>query len=201
MIKTLFFDIGNVILNIYPEDVVSQLTRTIGVGTSVMVSGLFGALHDDYEKGKLTDEQFFSSVMANISSEKKLTQIEFFDCWRSMLGDITETFYYAQKLSKRIPVWLASNTNQHHINIGGVRTKMGGFAGVVYSFEVGARKPDERFFNAMLKAADANASESLFVDDLMENVAIPEKMGMTVIHYRSHGQFVKDFESLKLEIS
>ena len=117
MIRTLFFDIGNVILNIYPEDVVSQLTRTIGVETSVIVSALSGAVHDDYEKGKLTDEQFFSSVMANISSEKKLTQIEFFDCWRSMLGDITETFYYAQKLSKRIPVWLASNTNQHHINI------------------------------------------------------------------------------------
>ena len=201
MIRTLFFDIGNVILNIYPEDIVSQLTRTIGVETAVMVSALSGEVHDDYEKGKLTDEQFFSSVMANISSEKKLTQIEFFDCWRSMLGDITETFYYAQKLSKRIPVWLASNANQHHINFGGVRTKMDGFAGAVYSFEVGARKPDERFFNAMLRAADANVSESLFVDDRMENVAIAEKMGMAVIHYRSHGQFVKDFESLKLEIS
>ena len=53
----------------------------------------------------------------------------------------------------------------------------------------------------MLRAADANASESLFVDDLMENVAIAKKMGMTVIHYQSHGQFVKDFESLKPEIS
>ena len=201
MIRTLFFDIGNVILNIYPEDIVSQLTRTIGVETAVMVSALFGEMHDDYEKGKLTDEQFFSSVMANISSEKKLTQTEFFDSWRSMLGEVTETFYYAQKLSKRIPVWLASNANQHHINFGGVRTKMDGFAGAVYSFEVGARKPDERFFNAMLRAADANVSESLFVDDRMENVAIAEKMGMAVIHYRSHGQFVKDFESLKLEIS
>ena len=77
---------------------------------------------------------------------------------------------------------------------------MDGFAGAVYSFEVGERKPDERFFNAMLRAANANASESLFVDDLMENVAIAEKMGMTVIHYRSHEQFVKDFESLKPEI-
>ena len=53
----------------------------------------------------------------------------------------------------------------------------------------------------MLRAADTNVSESLFVDDLMENVAIAEKMGMAVIHYRFHGQFVKDFESLKLEIS
>ena len=78
---------------------------------------------------------------------------------------------------------------------------MDGLSGAVYSFEVGARKPDERFFNAMLKVANANSSESLFVDDRMENVAIAEKMGMTVIHYRSHGQFVKDFESLKLEIS
>ena len=201
MIRTLFFDIGNVILNIYPENVLSQLTHTLGVKTAVVVSALFGEVHDDYEKGKLTDEQFFSSVMTNISFEKKLTQTEFFHYWRSMLGGVTETFHYAQKLSKRIPVWLASNTNQHHINIGGVRTKMGGFAGAVYSFEVGARKPDERFFKAMLRAADANASESLFVDDLMENVAIAEKMGMTVIHYRSHGQFEKDFESMKLEIS
>ena len=201
MIKTFFFDIGNVLLNIYSEEVVRQFTRAIGVETTVMVSALFGEMHDDYEKGGLTDEQFFSGVMANIASEKKLTQTEFFDCWRSMLGDVTETFHYAQKLSKRIPVWLASNTNQHHINHGGVRTKMDGFAGAVYSFEVGARKPDERFFNAMLKVADANVSESFFVDDSIENVTIAEKMGMTVIHYRSHGQFVKDFESLNPEIS
>ena len=201
MIRTLFFDIGNVILNIYPKNTVSQITHTIGVETAVMVSALSGGVHDDYEKGKLTDEQFFSSVMANISSKKKLTQTEFFNCWRSMLGDITETFHYTQKLSKRIPVWLASNTNHYHINFGGVRTKMDGFAGAVYSFEVGARKPDERFFNAMLRAADSNVSESVFVDDCIENVVVAEKMGMTVIHYLSHGQFVKDFENLKLEIS
>ena len=201
MIRTLFFDIGNVILNIYPGEVISQLTHTIGVETAVMVSALSGEVHDDYEKGKLTDEQFFSSVMTNISFEKKLTQTEFFDYWRSMLGKVTETFHYAQKLSKRIPVWLASNTNQHHINFGGVRTKMDGFAGAVYSFEIGERKPDERFFHAMLRAADSNVSESFFVDDCIENVVVAEKMGMTVIHYLSHGQFVKDFENLKLEIS
>ena len=201
MIKTLFFDIGNVLLNIYSEEVVRQFTRAIGVETTVMVSALFGEMHDDYEKGGLTDEQFFSGVMANIASEKELTQTEFFDCWRSMLGDVTETFHYARELSKTITVWLASNTNQHHINHGGVRNKMNGFSGAIYSFDVGARKPDECFFKAMLTAANANASESFFVDDRMENVAAAGKMGMTVIHYRSHGQFVKDFESLKLEIS
>ena len=52
MIRTLFIDIGNVILNIYPEDVVSQLTRSIGVETAVMVSALSGEVHDDYERGE-----------------------------------------------------------------------------------------------------------------------------------------------------
>ena len=201
MIRTLFFDIGNVILNIYPGEVISQLTHTIGVETAVMVSALSVVVLEDYEKAKLTYVEFFSSVMTNISFEKKLTQTEFFDYWRSMLGKVTETFHYAQKLSKRIPVWLASNTNQHHINFGGVRTKIDGFAGAVYSFEIGERKPDERFFNAMLRAADSNVSESVFVDDCIENVVVAEKMGMTVIHYLSHGQFVRDFENLKLEIS
>ena len=51
MIKTFFFDIGNVLLNIYSEEVVRQFTRAIGVETTVMVSALFGEMHDDYEKG------------------------------------------------------------------------------------------------------------------------------------------------------
>lgn len=198
MIKTVFFDIGNVLLTIDPDKVVTSIADATGVETAAVAAALSSESHDAYERGEISDEQFYSSVAAHISADGQMGKSQFFHCWRGMLGELTRTFAVAVELSKKCPVWVASNTNRHHIELGGVGSKMNSFAGAIYSFEVGARKPDESFFRAMLAMANTTASESLFVDDRMENVTAAEKYGMTAIHYLSHQQFIEDMKKLEI---
>ncbi len=200
MIITAFFDIGDVLLTIHPERVVSELARIAGVSEQLVGEVLSGEIHDAYERGELTDAQFYSAVMGKLSPVHTLKQERFFGCWRGMLGEETDTLSYALSLTDSIPVWLASNTNRHHIYEGGVARRLEGFTGAVYSSDVGSRKPDERFFRAMLRRAGASAHESLFIDDRIENVTAAASLGIRAIHYSSHDRLLDEMKKIEIII-
>jgi putative hydrolase of the HAD superfamily len=52
------------------------------------------------------------------------------------------------------------------------------FDGELYSCELGAAKPSEIYFELALKAASAEASSTLFIDDRPENVAGARRAGL-----------------------
>ncbi|MEE2876546.1 MAG: HAD family phosphatase [Candidatus Neomarinimicrobiota bacterium] len=198
MIRIAFFDIGNVLLTIHLERVVLELSLATGMTEDIIGEILNGEIHDAYERGELTDREFYSGVMKKLSPIHTLTQEQFFSCWRGMLGKATDTLSYALSLMDSIPVWLASNTNRHHINEGGVGQRLEGFTGAVYSSDVGCRKPNEQFFRAMLGRSGASASESLFIDDRIENVTAAVSLGIKSIHYHSHIQLLEEVKKIEI---
>ena len=198
MIKTVFFDIGNVLLTIHPERVVHQLSVCAGVSEQRVEEVMRGEIHDAYERGELADSEFCFGVLEQLSPSHKLTQDQFFCCWRGMLGEATNTLSYALSLADSMAVWLASNTNRHHIHEGGVGRLLAGFTGAVYSSDVGYRKPDERFFQEMLRVATTSVAESLFIDDREENVIAANSLGISVIHYRSHAQLLEEMKKIEI---
>ncbi len=195
MIKTVFFDIGNVLLTIHPEKVVHDLSLNAGMSEQPVKEVLCGEIHEAYERGELTDSEFCSGVLQQLSPRCRLTQEQFFSCWQGMLGEATDTLSYALSLTDSMDVWLASNTNRHHLHEGGVERLLEGFTGAIYSSDVGYRKPDERFFQEMLRISTASVSESLFIDDREENVIAAASLGITVIHYRFHAQLLEEIKN------
>jgi len=57
------------------------------------------------------------------------------------------------------------------------------FDGELYSCNLGAAKPSERYFELALKAAGAEASSTLFIDDRPENVAGAQRVGLPAFVY------------------
>lgn len=57
------------------------------------------------------------------------------------------------------------------------------FDGELYSCNLGAAKPSELYFERALKAAGADASSTLFVDDRPENVAAARQIGIQSFIY------------------
>ena len=198
MIKTVFFDIGNVLLTIHPEIVVHELSLTAAVSEQRVEEVLKGEIHDAYERGELADSEFYFGVLEKLSPRRRLTQDQFFSCWRGMLGEAPDTLSYALSLSDSKAVWLASNSYGHHIFEGGVGRILEGFKGALYSSDVGCRKPDERFFQEMLRIATASVSESLFIDDREENVIAAASLGISVIHYRTHAQLLEEMKKIEI---
>lgn len=57
------------------------------------------------------------------------------------------------------------------------------FDGELYSCNLGAAKPSERYFELALKAAGAEARSTLFIDDRPENVAGAQRVGLPAFVY------------------
>jgi len=94
-------------------------------------------------------------------------------------------------------VWLLSNTNSKHIQdeIDNKYSFPKLVDGAIYSFEVGCRKPSHIIYEIALKKAKVcNPEESLFIDDLIENVQAAKDLGINAIHFES-------IEKLKIEMN
>lgn len=57
------------------------------------------------------------------------------------------------------------------------------FDGVVISAEVGVMKPEPKIYRLAAESVGVDATEALFVDDVMENVAGARAVGMEAVHF------------------
>ena len=72
------------------------------------------------------------------------------------------------------------------------------FHSIVYSFEFGISKPDERSYKLILKKLKVCPNECLFIDDQEKNLIPAKKLGINVILFKTPHQLKNDI--LKLGI-
>ena len=71
----------------------------------------------------------------------------------------------------------------------------------VFSFEVGAIKPDVKLYKATLKRAGAKPGKTIMIGDNLKNdVLSPRKLGMNAIHYKNYRQLKKDFRKFGINL-
>lgn len=56
------------------------------------------------------------------------------------------------------------------------------FNAITFSYEVGGRKPDLLIYQKALESLNVEASESIFIDDRIENIEKANELGFTGIH-------------------
>ena len=114
-IKNIIFDLGGVILNLDYIKTENEFKK-IGV---LHFKELYNqkkqtVLFDDFEKGKITPEDFISSFKE--SENLKIKEIDFINAWNAMLLEIpVEKLEFIENLKKNYKIFLLSNTNEIHI--------------------------------------------------------------------------------------
>jgi putative hydrolase of the HAD superfamily len=106
--------------------------------------------------------------------------------WTAMLLDIPrDRIKYIEELKNKYRVFLLSNTNEiHRLKFHSIFEENFGysfdqlFERNHYSHEMGLRKPDQAIFLQVLAENNLVASETLFIDDISENVMAAESVGM-----------------------
>ena len=66
---------------------------------------------------------------------------------------------------------------------------------LVYSYEVGIEKPDERIYEITCQRLGVHPSEVVFLDDLEPNVAAASRLGMRAVLFQSTTQAIRDVEA------
>ena len=195
MIKTIFFDIGGVLLNIHPDRTIKHLSDLTQLSEEEIIAAFPEDAHHRYERGEIQDLEFYKAVKSKLPISNNLTEEQFWKAWSLLVGEETEVVKIMNNLTTKYPVWLLSNTNPYHILEEEGFKLFDKITGGIYSFEVGSRKPEEEIYFHALEIAGVTAQKSLFIDDLVENVEIARSLNMNAIHFKSIGDFHKQLDN------
>jgi len=197
MIKTIFFDIGGVLLDIHPEKTFQYISDCIDIERSLIEKTFPWGVHDEYEKGLISNREWYVAVKESLPQPCCLKESDFWRGWSLLLGKEKETLNILKYLRSEYDIWLLSNTNPKHIQdeIENKYLFPELVDGAIYSFEVGCRKPSDIIYEIALKKANVTSpGECLFIDDLNENVQAARNLGINAIHFKS-------IEKLKIEMN
>ena len=201
-IKTVFFDIGGVLLNIHPEHTVNHISNIVKMPENDVRKLFPFEAHYQYEKGQITDQEFYTAVHQRLPRGKFISEDEFWVAWRKLVGEETGESKLLIELKKNFQVWLLSNTNARHIE-NGVSSTFSFFQeidGAIYSYQVGSRKPEPNIFLQALQKADTKAEQALFIDDFIENIEQAKSMGFQTIHFKPTTDLKAELQKLGISI-
>jgi putative hydrolase of the HAD superfamily len=184
MIKAILFDFGNVIAYFDHRRASRRLAAYTDLPEAEVYARLFtGALHHDYESGRMTTEEF----MRRAAAECLLScpECDFAPGYADMFWPNPEVCELIPRLKPAYRLVLVSNTNDLHVRQfrGQFRDVLGHFDALVLSHEVGARKPSPEIYEAAREAARCEPAEGVFIDDLPANVAAAVELGWHGIVY------------------
>lgn len=198
MIKTIFFDIGGVLIDIHPERTYQYLSDSADVEVSMVKESFPWDAHDQYERGIINNEDWFITYKESLPQPCCLKRSDFWNAWKLLLGEEKNTVNILEALNKQYSIWLLSNTNPKHIQDEIEKRYLfpSLVNGAVYSFDVGVRKPEKEIYEIAMQRANANPQECLFIDDLLENIQAAKQIGIEGVHFISSEQLKQELVRL-----
>jgi putative hydrolase of the HAD superfamily len=145
-----------------------------------------GEAYQQHERGELDAAGYFQALRETLGID--LTDADFADGWQQVFGpEIAPTVALLQRLSKRIPMHLLSNTNESHFDYMSRR-----YADTLrlldkwfVSCRMGARKPERASFEHVSKELGVPLERILFFDDTQANVEGARAAGVPTVWVRS----------------
>jgi putative hydrolase of the HAD superfamily len=185
-IKNIIFDLGGVILNI-DYYLTIEAFKKLGIDNfnELFSQANQNILFDDIDKGKMTSEQFRKELKNLLG--KQIDDVEIDEAWNALLLDLPiKRLELLMTLKKTFRTFLLSNNNQIHLDEinkylkrkFGITDLSGYFEKMYFSHIVGLRKPDEEFFNLVLRENNLNPEETLFIDDSVQHIEAAKKLGI-----------------------
>lgn len=193
MVKTIFFDLGNVLININRERVIHDFARLLQLPLQTVQEIASSPLEKEFEQGLLDSHQYLQQLHQRYGILDQINLDHLIELWQKPFAENLAVTRLLPVLKKQAGLAIISNTNELHIQA--VRRKfqlLDIFDTLVFSFKVGVLKPDERIFRKALQLVQAQPAECLFIDDLPENVAAAEQVGIRAHHFRT-SSLLRDF--------
>jgi FMN phosphatase YigB (HAD superfamily) len=195
-IKTIFFDLGNVIIPFDFKRAYSRLQPLCDYPATEIPARMRGTdLVSRFESGQIEPQQFVKEFSALL--ELRINYDEFCDLWTSVFlpEPLIRDSLFAE-LGRRYPLMILSNTNPIHFNM--LRENyplLRHFDHCVLSYEVGALKPHAEIYEKAIARAGCNGAECFFTDDLAVNVEAARKHGMDAVQFHSAAQLEEDLKA------
>ncbi|MEN9654936.1 MAG: hypothetical protein RL235_1048 [Chlamydiota bacterium] len=177
--KTVFFDIGNVLFKFSLPRMVAQVAHCTGMGIDAVEELIVThQLQRMYEIGRIDSLGLYEAFRKNAPHD--FTVRELVDAISDIFTPIDGTWAIVKELKDlKKQLIIISNTCESHFNyLYSHYPMMRLFDGRVLSYEVNLLKPDPLIFYKALAIAKCEAKESFFTDDVLENVHAARSVGL-----------------------
>jgi len=196
MIKTILFDLGNVIVPFDVKRAYVRMAELCGyqaeeVSARIRATGLV----TPYEKGQIETEPFIRGLSAALKVD--ITRQKFCDWWNGVF--IQETLVresLLEDLRTRHRLLALSNTNPiHFAMLKQAYPLLRHFDDYVLSYQVGAAKPEAKIYQEAIARAQCDPTECFFTDDLAVNIEAARSHGMDAVQFLSEEQLERELRA------
>lgn len=139
-------------------------------------------LNEVYETGRIGTEDFLQSMADLLEFGGTIDSLKL--AWSDIFKPIPENIEIVNRLAEVYPLAIISNTSDAHIQLLEANYSFfEQFRERFYSHIVGSRKPDTMIYEQARKIMGAEAENSLFIDDRIENIQAALELGWSTIHF------------------
>jgi len=197
-LQNIIFDLGNVILKVDTQLSV-EVFRNKGVSKAdKVIANLFdkGIFHD-FEMGNISADDFRS--LFNQEANTFFSNLIFDEGWNAMLlYFFRDRIDLLKKLSAKYRIFMLSNTNEIHAsefeqmyaNDFNGESLISLFEKVYYSHQMHKRKPHQNIYRQVIDENNLIPKETLFIDDLLENINGAQSVGLQTFHLVNGDDFI-----------
>jgi glucose-1-phosphatase len=202
--KNIVFDFGGVLLDIDYNKTHLALQNLLGIAfdPNTLSPNSLKFLRD-FEIGRISTETFLWNLQH--MSKKEMPQgIDIIKAWNAMLiGWDKEKFQFLSDLKSTYNLYLLSNTNELHLSwvYQDLKTNHGiddfdsrFFNKTYYSHLIEKRKPNVDIFEFVQNDSQLIPSETLFIDDLKENVETAKSLAWKTYHHNPKDNLMEIFK-------
>jgi len=195
--RAIIFDIGRVLIRVD----VSRAMDGLASGLSLTPQEAWSAIEKDprwldWQEGRISPRDWHLHLSKRLGSS--LTFEQFSEVWNRALDPSpihAESFF--ENLSKNYRLALLSNTDPIHMSNDEARFPFFRFFPIrIYSYRVGASKPDPLIYREALQACKVRAEEAVYIDDIAAYAEAAQRLGMTGIVFQSPDQLQSDLRNL-----
>ncbi len=187
MSRALVFDWGGVIQRTHTWEPRHALDRELGLPAGSVERAVFeSSVWELASTGGCSADEAWDAIVASLGwPEGRLSEfVERFFAGDRVDQDLVRLVRWLR--ARGVKVGLLSNAppGRSSSQSASARWGMEGlFDAQVFSYQVGALKPDPHMYRAILEALDVSAREALFVDDAITNVQGALAVGMQAVHF------------------
>lgn len=192
MIKTIFFDLGNVLFFFSHEKMVSQLALCTKLNIELVrkILSTEGIL---YETGKISSEKIYETFKSH--SSHPFSKEEFRKAASDIFISNDLLWDEVKALKKRgLRLIILSNTSEAHFHYLSSNYPLSLFDDRILSYEVGAMKPSEKIFIEALTRADCSPEHCLYIDDIPNFIEGAKRVGLDGFVYTGVPEFKEELK-------
>jgi len=199
-LRAIIFDIGRVLVRVD----VARAMQGLAEHTSLTPRDISAAIEkdprwSDWQEGRIAPHDWHLHLCQRLGAQ--VTFERFREIWNSVIDPqpVFEDAFF-QKLSKPYRLALLSNTDPLHVeHLEATFSFFRFFRARIYSYRLGATKPNPLIYSEALKACRVPAAQAVYVDDIPAFADAASRLGITALVFQSKDQFLSDLRSLSID--